>query len=111
MCIRDRDGTYAASLDNVVPPGLVDERIGELQAVQDRITARHNDGRVGTTARVLVDRPGIARSVGEAPEIDGIIEVPGELSVGQFHDVTITESLGVDVRAGLALSLGSGSNR
>ena len=49
--------------------------------------------------KVLVDDIGEARSTGEAPEIDGIIEVPESLEVGSFYDVRITQTLGTDLVA------------
>jgi hypothetical protein len=48
---------------------------------------------------VLVDEPCVARSAREAPEIDGIIEVPPTLKVGQFHTVRIVDALGPDLVA------------
>ena len=48
---------------------------------------------------MLVDSPGNARSVHEAPEIDGIIAVPTQLAVGDFHEVVITGSFGTDLLA------------
>ncbi len=93
------DGTYAADLDGVVPDGLVAERLAEVSELQDRITAQHQDLQVGRTVTVLVDSVGVARSVREAPEIDGIIEVPADLAVGEFATVTVTESRDVDLVA------------
>ena len=92
-------GTYAEGLDGAVPSSLVGERLGELTELQDAITASRRDLLVGTTTRVLVDEVGVARSHREAPEIDGIIEVPPELVVGSFHQVEIVEALGPDLRA------------
>jgi hypothetical protein len=37
--------------------------------------------------------------VHEAPEIDGVVRVPGSLGVGTISEMTIVESLGVDVVA------------
>jgi ribosomal protein S12 methylthiotransferase len=48
---------------------------------------------------VLVDEPGVARSSREAPEIDGIIEVPADLAVGEFHMVRIVDAMGPDLVA------------
>ena len=93
------DGTYAAGLDDQVPESLMRERLAELTEMQDSITARRRDDLVGITTTVLVDEPGVARSHREAPEIDGIIEVPENLSVGQFHTVVITSSMGPDLTA------------
>jgi ribosomal protein S12 methylthiotransferase len=93
------EGTYAAGLEGVVPAGLTAERLAELTEVQDRISAVRRDALVGSEVTVLVDEPGIARSHREAPEIDGIVEVPGELAVGQFHRVRITAAAGPDLSA------------
>ena len=74
------EGTYAADLDGHVESGLVAERLGELRSMQDDITARKREALIGSTVEVLVDARGVARSHREAPEIDGIIEVPQSLA-------------------------------
>ena len=93
------DGTYAKDLDGQVPEGLMRERLSELSEMQDNITSRRRDDLIGRTVNVLVDEPGVARSHREAPEIDGIIEVPSSLEVGQFFDVTVTSAMGPDLVA------------
>ena len=93
------DGTYAADLDGQVDPSLMHERLAELREMQDDITARRRDDLIGATVRVLVDEPGMARSHREAPEIDGIVEVPSDLAVGEFHDVVVETALGPDLVA------------
>ena len=90
------DGTHAKDLDGQVDPALMHERLAELGEMQDEITARRGDDLIGTTTTVLVDAPGVARSTREAPEIDGIIEVPENLAVGEFHDVEIVSAMGPD---------------
>ncbi len=92
-------GTYAMELDGEVDTGLRDERLAELRELQDDITAAKRDLLVGSEVRVLVDEPGIGRSHREAPEIDGVIVVPGTLAVGEFHDLTVTATMGPDVEA------------
>jgi ribosomal protein S12 methylthiotransferase len=91
------EGTLANTLPDQVPTSLALERLAECSEVQDAITSRSREALVGQTHRVLVDRPGEARSVHEAPEIDGVIEVPTHLDVGDFHDVVIVGSLGTDL--------------
>ncbi|HAP77488.1 MAG TPA: 30S ribosomal protein S12 methylthiotransferase RimO [Acidimicrobiaceae bacterium] len=93
------DGTYAATLDGAVPEGLMHERLAELRELQDSITASRRDDLIGHTVRVLVDEAGVARSTREAPEIDGIIEVPDTLAVGEFHEVRIVTAMGPDLVA------------
>ncbi|HEX2784394.1 MAG TPA: 30S ribosomal protein S12 methylthiotransferase RimO [Ilumatobacteraceae bacterium] len=92
-------GTYAVGLDGAVEPSLMNERLGELRELQDGITARRRDALIGATTRVLVDESCVARSTREAPEIDGIIEVPPSLMVGEFHTVRIVDALGPDLVA------------
>jgi ribosomal protein S12 methylthiotransferase len=93
------DGTYAKDLDGQVPEGLMRERLSELSEMQDNITFSRRDDLIGRTVNVLVDEPGVARSHREAPEIDGIIEVPTSLEVGKFYDVTVTSAMGPDLVA------------
>ena len=93
------EGTHAAGLDGQVPASLVRERLAELTEMQDGITARRRDELVGRTLTVLVDETGVARSHREAPEIDGVIEVPSTLPVGSICDVEITSALGPDLVA------------
>lgn len=93
------EGTYAADLDQEIDAELVSERLAECSELQDEITARRRRSLVGTQARVLVDKPGTARSHREAPEIDGVIHVPGDLEPGTWRDVTVTAALGTDLEA------------
>ena len=92
-------GTYAVELDGTVEPGLRDDRLAELREMQDEITATKRDLLVGSQVEVLVDEPGIGRSHREAPEIDGIIEVPTGLDVGTTHVLTVTAAMGPDLEA------------
>jgi ribosomal protein S12 methylthiotransferase len=92
-------GTYAETLDGAVGRSLVDERLRELGERQDAITAAARDALIGSTTAVLVDTAGIARSHREAPEIDGVINVPGALRPGTFHTVKIVGAMGPDLQA------------
>ncbi len=92
-------GTYSAGLDEKVAAGLVAERLLELRARQDEIIAARRDQLIGSRVGALVDAPGIARSHREAPEIDGIIEVPTDLTVGSFVDLVVTGAAGPDLVA------------
>ena len=93
------EGTYAVNLDGTVPDSLVRERLAELSEMQDSITARRRDDLIGREISVLIDEPGVGRSHREAPEIDGIVEVPETLTVGEFHTVTVRSALGPDITA------------
>jgi ribosomal protein S12 methylthiotransferase len=93
------EGTHAYTLDRAVDRRLIGERLAELRELQDSITAIRRDDLIGRTLRVLVDAPGLARGVREAPEIDGIVQVPTDLAVGAFHRVRVTGALGPDLEA------------
>ena len=70
--------------------------------LQEEISKKRLQSKVGKTLRVLIDEVdrngGIARSVADAPEIDGVVYVkpPYEphikLKVGEFFDVKVTAS-------------------
>ena len=93
------EGTYALSLDGAVDEGLMKERLIELEELQEGITASRRRALVGSTIEVLVDGPGLGRSHREAPEIDGIVEVPESLVVGDLHRVTVRGAFGPDLEA------------
>ncbi|HEY5876884.1 MAG TPA: 30S ribosomal protein S12 methylthiotransferase RimO [Ilumatobacteraceae bacterium] len=93
------DGTYAVGLDGAVDPRVMHERLAELRELQDGITARRRDELIDTVQTVLVDEPGVARSHREAPEIDGIVQVPEHLAVGSLVKVRVTDALGPDLVA------------
>jgi ribosomal protein S12 methylthiotransferase len=93
------DGTHALTLPDHVEESLMHERLSELREMQDNITAERRDALLGETIQVLVDEPGIARSFREAPEIDGVVQVPDTLEVGQFHTVIVEQVFGPDLIA------------
>ena len=104
-------GTYSADLDGQVPAPLVSERMTELREACDEISERRRRSLVGSRTTVLVDRPGRARSHREAPEIDGLVEVPDDLTPGCFADVEITGSAGVDLMARPPVAAAAGEAR
>ena len=93
------DGTHALTLPNRVEEGLMNERLAELRELQDNISSERRDLLLGETIEVLVDEPGIARSFREAPEIDGVVQVPEHLEVGRFHTVVVEQVFGPDLIA------------
>jgi ribosomal protein S12 methylthiotransferase len=93
------DGTHAVGLPGQVPAELALERLRECAELQDGITAARRDAFVGRVFQVLVDAPGTARTVHEAPEIDGVVQVPRTLVVGALVDVEVTAALGPDLVA------------
>jgi ribosomal protein S12 methylthiotransferase len=92
------EGAVANALPGRVPDEVKAERRARFMAVQERVSARRLERRVGTTMRVLVDEvdgaKAVARSSADAPEIDGVVRVARAkgLKPGDFADVRITKS-------------------
>jgi ribosomal protein S12 methylthiotransferase len=93
------EGTHAYTLDGAVHTGLMHDRLAELRELQDGITAGRRDDLIGRELDVLVDEPGVARSVREAPEIDGVVHVGHDEVVGELTRVQIVDALGPDLVA------------
>ena len=91
------EGTFANDLHAQVPHELALERLREVSELQDSITAQRRDALVGTRQRLLIDSPGVGRSVRECPEIDGIVMVDASLSVGTMVECEIVASHGTDL--------------
>ena len=84
----EEDGTPAAGLKDDVPREVKDERLNELQEIQNGISLERNESFMGTTMKVLVDESGNEISVGrteyDSPEIDNIVHIQGPAEKGQF---------------------------
>ncbi len=102
------DGAVANALPDPVPRAVREERQARFMATQARISAARLQRRIGATRQVLVDHVdgdvATARSMADAPEIDGIVRVRGggKLRVGEFAQVTITGADAHDLTARLA---------
>ncbi len=93
------EGTHAATMGDQVEGSLVNDRLSELREMQDDITAKRRDELLDRTVTVLVDEPGIGRTHREAPEIDGVVQLPESLHVGEFYRVDIEQVFGPDLIA------------
>jgi ribosomal protein S12 methylthiotransferase len=89
-------GAAANALPNPIPEELREERLERFMEVQAVISRAKLDERVGQRLTVLVDEVQaervIARSYADAPEIDGIVTIPGpwDLESGDFVEVEVT---------------------
>ena len=99
------DGARANAIDGAVPEDVREERWHRFMQTQARISAERLRARIGTTQRVLVDdveaAGAIARSVADAPDIDGIVRIrDGQaLAPGAFADVVIEDADEYDLLA------------
>jgi ribosomal protein S12 methylthiotransferase len=94
-------GTLAASLPDQVPVEVKQERAECALAAQQSISLDRNRAQVGRTLDVLIEGTGNGISVGrtyrDAPEIDGLILLEEELSVGIMIPVRITGATTYDL--------------
>jgi tRNA A37 methylthiotransferase MiaB len=75
------------------------ERLRECAELQDAITAARRDLLIGQTRQVLVDAPGMGRTVHEAPEIDGLVHLPADTVAGELLTMVVTAAEGPDLHA------------
>ncbi len=94
-------GTPSADLPGQVPEAVKEARLARLMEVQQAISHQHNQSLVGRTLPVLVEGYGDGLSVGrsyrDAPEIDGMVIVEGQLPVGEIVPVRITGAMAYDL--------------
>jgi len=102
------DGAAANTLPGHVPEPLKQERRGRFMKLQEDISARRLQGKVGKTLTVLMDEVSagvaIARSSADAPEIDGVVHVApaAGLKPGDFAAVRIQRASTHDLWAEIA---------
>jgi ribosomal protein S12 methylthiotransferase len=95
--------TPSATVSWQVPDEVKEARRDELMELQQQISLEKNQEQVGRTLPILVDGYGDGVSVGrtyrDAPEIDGMVFVPGELPVGEIVPVVIDGAMVYDLTA------------
>ncbi|MBI4983831.1 MAG: 30S ribosomal protein S12 methylthiotransferase RimO [Rhodocyclales bacterium] len=102
------DGATANELPGALPEEVREERRLRLMQHQEDISTQRLETKIGRTLTVLVDDVdedgAMARSMGDAPEIDGLVYVTDghELAVGEFAEVTVTDCDVHDLYAQLA---------
>ncbi len=90
-------GAAANELPGALPDEVREERRRRLMEFQEDISTRRLEAKIGRTIEVLVDEVdedgAVARSRGDAPEIDGLVYVTDgeDLEVGEFAQVTVTD--------------------
>jgi ribosomal protein S12 methylthiotransferase len=94
------EGAAANGLPDPVPEAVKQERLARFMQRQAEISEAKLAEKVGSVQRCLVDVVdgdlGIARSMADAPEIDGVVQIQNSLAAGlrpgQFVDVEIMGS-------------------
>ena len=103
------EGATANQLDNAVPDAVREERRARFMAKAEEISVKRLAKKIGKRVQVLIDRVdesgGIGRTIGDAPEIDGLVRVlpPTKPSkryrAGEIIRATVISSQGHDLIA------------
>ena len=102
------DGAVANALPDPVPQEVGEERRARFMAVQEKISARRLQQKIGRTLTVLIDKSGekdaVGRSSADAPEIDGVVHIKKAkgLKPGEFVQVRVTGSDAHDLYGDIA---------
>ena len=92
------EGAAANELPNPVPEAIKQARWEQFMALQQEISARKLRQKVGTTQSILIDTVtedgSIGRTRADAPEIDGVVHLPGitEFRPGDLVEGEITSA-------------------
>ncbi len=99
-------GTESAALGDPVPEEVKQERRERLMALQQHISLEKNQAFVGQTLDVLVEGTGdglsLGRSYRDAPEIDGMVIIDGEVPPGELVPVRISGAMAYDLSGTVA---------
>jgi ribosomal protein S12 methylthiotransferase len=101
------EGAASNALPDHVAPEVQEERYERFMTLAREISAQRLARRVGQRLRVLVDSvengQAIARTEGDAPEIDGVVRIrnAGRLRAGDWADVEIIAADAYDLEATL----------
>jgi ribosomal protein S12 methylthiotransferase len=94
-------GTTSEQLGDPIPEEVKEERLLRLMGIQQDISLEKNQAFIGKTLDVLIEGQGdgisVGRSYRDAPEIDGMVIVEGEIPIGEIAPVRITGALPYDL--------------
>ena len=93
--------TPSGALAGPVPEEVKQARRDELMALQQPISLQRNQALVGQILPVLIEGYGDGVSIGrtyrDAPEIDGLVFVPGELPIGEIVPIRLDGAMTYDL--------------
>ncbi|MFO7916821.1 MAG: 30S ribosomal protein S12 methylthiotransferase RimO [Anaerolineae bacterium] len=95
------EGTLAARLPDRVSRQAIAERYERAMLLQQEISLARNQEQVGRSLPILIDGAGdgisVGRSYRHAPEIDGMVLLPGEFPNGDFVEAEIVQAREYDL--------------
>jgi ribosomal protein S12 methylthiotransferase len=92
-------GSRAAKMEGQISAKIKNARYRAAMSVQQQIAREITREKVGTELKLLVDQPHIARSEGDAPDVDARVVLSKAAPVGEFIWRRITGGRGYDLLA------------
>jgi ribosomal protein S12 methylthiotransferase len=93
------EGSRAARMPGQIPPKIRNARYRAAMLVQQQIAREIACEKVGSELKLLVDQQLVARSEGDAPDVDARVVLSKPAPVGEFVCRRITGSRGYDILA------------
>jgi ribosomal protein S12 methylthiotransferase len=93
------EGSRAAKMPRQIPAKIKNARYRAAMSVQQQIAHEIAREKVGRELKLLVDQPHIARSEGDAPDVDARVVLSEAARVGEFIRRRISGSHGYDLLA------------
>jgi ribosomal protein S12 methylthiotransferase len=93
------EGSRAAKMPAQVPAKTKNARYRKAMSVQQQIAHETARQKVGSELKMLVDQPHIARSEGDAPDVDTRVILSNAAAAGEFVSRRITGTRGYDLLA------------
>lgn len=104
----EEDDTYAAkNFSDSIPQEVKESRLEEIMTIQEDVALESNQSKIGKTMTVVIDREEpdyfVGRTEFDSPEVDPevLIDKNDRLTVGNFYDVEITDTLPFELMAKL----------
>jgi ribosomal protein S12 methylthiotransferase len=98
------ENTHAHSMEDDVPEEVKQERANHVMEVQEQISYEINQGRIGQTLKVLIDRKEggnfIGRTEFDSPEVDNEVIIDASkhyLRIGDFANIRIEDATEFDL--------------
>src|SRR5205823_8745717 len=93
------EGSRAARMPGQIPAKVKNARYGTAMSVQQEIAYEIAREKIGCELKLLVEQPHIARSEGDAPDVDTRVVLSKPATVGEFISRKITGTRGYDLLA------------
>ena len=99
-----RPGTPAATMDEQIPPSVMDDRLQQLQALINAQQSAFNEASVGKRTSILLERKGKldGQLIGKTPWLQSVHVIAGNASIGDLVEVDLI-SAGANSLAGMVI--------